>query len=500
MRQRAAQFLNGIGGATNGLLARQGTRAGLIACLALTLGLSAVLVGSTLFSPDSWAYFELSQTVFTDHFYRFNTWRSYLTDAYSASFPLGYPVALALLERLVGPQPLTAVALNIGVAVATAPVLFQICRQLEIPPLASVAVVTALLSYREYVEEVLTGRSIPLALLLCLAGCLCVLRRRALWAGLLLGLAAVVRFDFLAHSLLLLFAGWAFAPRPFNRGLLLLAGFAVGLSPWVVFSWTHFGIPWATDNSWVALSAGPAWVLDYPPVASETVFQNPSSWFARVVHNVVPLCVALAQGCAHHPLVASVLVLVAFSWNQLRKQIDLRVAGLGAVLAASFIPYLLTGYFDLRYFSLAFSGASVLGLHLASRAAVRVAGLDLAGFSAPVLLLTVAVGGAHGALLVSAGHAQVGEMARQRLLVDALRNCHQGTPERTYVFTKGAMYLAPKYGALTGMRAAFIPANFDRLTAEGRAAYWGHIGPNKVIDSLRDVPPCPDAEGGSPGS
>jgi hypothetical protein len=81
-------------------------RAGWLAPALLTLAVLGAVMASVIaappYSPDSWALYELSQTVFGD-FYRFNHWRSYAdAGAYSASFPPLTPVLIALTDGVLG--------------------------------------------------------------------------------------------------------------------------------------------------------------------------------------------------------------------------------------------------------------------------------------------------------------------------------------------------------------------------------------------------------------
>ncbi|MGF1643287.1 MAG: hypothetical protein ACFCUJ_06545, partial [Thiotrichales bacterium] len=64
--------------------------------LLIALSVTGIKVGLTQYSPDSWSYYELSKTIFSGELYRFNTFRSYFSETYSAAFPLGYPVLIAL--------------------------------------------------------------------------------------------------------------------------------------------------------------------------------------------------------------------------------------------------------------------------------------------------------------------------------------------------------------------------------------------------------------------
>ncbi|MEE4290000.1 MAG: glycosyltransferase family 2 protein, partial [Erythrobacter sp.] len=83
----------------------------LLVALAVALPLLLAIVAAPPFSPDSWAFWELSQTVFAD-FYRFTHWRSYASDApYSAAFPPLWPGLIAVADAITGSGPRTGLYL-----------------------------------------------------------------------------------------------------------------------------------------------------------------------------------------------------------------------------------------------------------------------------------------------------------------------------------------------------------------------------------------------------
>lgn len=457
---------------------------------ALSAGAS-IAIGISGFSPDSWAYFELSKSVFSDQFYRFNTQRSYFSSEYSASFPFGYPVVLAVLHLVAGQHPMIAVAANLVSAVLAGVLVLKICRRLDLPALPAFAIAVSLLLYPPFLDEVFAGRAIPAALLCLLAAYHAHLIRQPVIAGLFLGLSAIVRFDFLVYAVLVVAAMGIFAWPGVKRLVFVLAGLALGVLPWAVYSLTHFGKGWISDNTWVAASALPAFVSDYPAHPIISAADDPAMWFMRLIGNFLPLVKSLVLSAAQFPLAPTIATLYLVNWSRFSRTTRYRTVGMLLLLCLSTGPYLLTGYFDARYFVvilLAGSALLVYAIYQTRPAAL----LGVGANGVMILTLVLAVGNGVYAIATDSGvgieqSAGPDVEARQ---IDALRACHQLTPERTYIFVHDAEHLASRYGAVTGLRTAFIPANFDKMTDIQRNDYFAHMQPYVLIDKITKLRHC----------
>ena len=440
------------------------------------------------FSPDSWSYIELAKTVFSDRFFEFNTYRSYFSDQRSASFPLGYPVLLALAHLPFGAHPAAGVVLNFALALASALLLIGIAKRLGQPPLIQ-AILASLLLYPQYVNEILSARAIPAALLCFIAATWLSLSRRYFLAGLMLGLAALIRFDFIANALLFVGGfGFLYAHGRIRSIAAMSAGLVVGLLPWIAYSLLFFGRWWVSDNSWVALSATPALVLDYPAAATATLMNSPAQWLGRVLHNVGGLFSSLAASAPGYP--AFIVIVCVLLWSLWKRTTSLVWRDLAVLVlaTASLAPYILTGYFDARYFTLFFVTLSVVVLTRANLASIPLRGQVTACLLFGLVALVAVVWLLEYTAAQSETYATTA--ATENALIARLDACRSRQPETRFIFAGEALNVAFKYGALTGGRAAAIPSNFHALDAPTRASYFSDMQPYQLVDSLSAEFPC----------
>jgi hypothetical protein len=460
-----------------------------LGCLLILVfyGLTGYLLDITRFSPDSWSYYELAGTVFEGEFYSFNTWRSYFTETHSASFPLAYPVAVAVVQQIVGSSPLAAVWLNIAIAALTWVIGIRVAIRLGVSAFAALVLNTALVLSTPYLSEVFAGRSIPLAILWVLRAFSAYQRGSPLLGGGLLGLAAVTRFDLLPVSLLFI-AGVALFDKGARRDLgWWITGLLIGVSPWIAYSWIHFGRLWASDNSWVALSALPAYVLDFPARSSITAFDAPGLWLERVFSNGPHLVWGVGGAVIRFPPLVALLVLAIWAVRDVERARISRVALALLLMAPSIAPHALTGYFDVRYFSLLMV-ASSLALVLLFIPSARPL---MHALLAVALGVSIAMGGRYlvEASWKSYGLIQEGNFDPMAEDLSSLYKCHLMQPERTLVFVGGTVS-ALRYGATTGMKAASKPSNYFRMTEAERKKYFEYMEPFLVIDESFNYKNC----------
>ena len=78
---------------------------------------------------------------------------------------------------------------------------------------------------------------------------------------------------------------WWLTRRPV-LALATLSSSALTLSPWVVYSVSTFGVPFATDNSWVAMALDrSAFVTDWWPAPQPTAADAPLALLSRILDN-----------------------------------------------------------------------------------------------------------------------------------------------------------------------------------------------------------------------
>jgi hypothetical protein len=447
------------------------------------------------FTSDSWSYYELARTFDTGDPFRFNTFRSYIpaTREYSGSFPPGFPFLLHLVHRLFGAAPEHGVFLSLFVAALTPFAAASLSNALLGRRIPGFACGTMLAVCEPYVGGVTGGGgSISMAILLILVGLRLLVQSndgsRTHWlalGGLFLGWAALVRFDALVFALAL--AGYvALFSRRVSAAVPYLLGVAAGAAPWALFGLRHFGSPWFSDNSWVAIAAIPAYVTDYRPEFSQTLFSQPALWAEKALHNAYWMARGSGRAMKDYPAIFVLAAALPFMWKWRAREPLLRCAVLVAVACAALLPQFATGYNDPRYYLLLLLTASLA----ACAAMAEGPGKRLLGMPAAAALLTAAVL-ANGLL---ASFSMLGELrdlearraqaaAEDRLLA-ALAKCHAREPETLYLF-KGPW--AARYGALYGNRTGIIPRNWEQLDDAARERFRREYGPFRAI-SLERLP------------
>lgn len=450
------------------------------------------LVGTSRFSPDSWSYFELSKSIFSDKFYAFNTYRSYFSLERSTSFPFGFPVLLALINSQFGWAPENAAFVNGLFAALAFFLIYHISRKFQLEHVPAISLGVAFVFWPGFLAEVVSGRAYPAALFVLLLGLFFMIKTGRLWAlfvgALLVGVSTNIRFDFL-------FGAWASMVlvliyfNPAMRAFVISQiGFALGSLPWAVYSLYYFHAPWVSDNSWVSLAAHSAFVTDFPAASVGTIFTEPVDWLVRVIKNALRLIPALFVYLKDFPLLlgllASGMLFLPFKYGREKSFLGLLVL---SVLSLGLVPYALTGYFDQRYFSLFFLSASLSGLVLLS---VRGVSELLYPFLA---VLTLLVG--FSALMYWGGVVRNLDSARedgetQVRLIGSIASCQDEEPDITYFFeenTRNAFVF--RYGAMTGHRVAARPRNLDWSDSDAVGDFLKFLGPSREI-SLFEFSSC----------
>ncbi|OBV10335.1 glycosyltransferase family 2 protein [Erythrobacter dokdonensis] len=468
-------------------------RASLLWPLAILLLVLAPLLLSMIvappYSPDSWALYELSQTVFGD-FYRFNHWRSYASASpYSASFPPLYPTMLALADALLGTGPRTGLYLSFVCFAGFAIVSERIGRSVSGAPwLGLGAALIGLLGPNMLLAELGAGRTIPLQLLLfalILSGLLQGARISLAGAariGFLAGLGVLNRFDAVLLPLLIT-AMILWLTRSPKRALAAVAAAGVAVAPWVTYSLMTFGTAFATDNSSTAASLDPAaYVTDWWPAPQPGLADDPAAWAARVAANVwgysytAAALLATGMGLTAAAFVA-LAALAALAAGRPRGNDGLKVLTVFTVITALLLaPQVLTGYLEHRYFAaLIWAGLLAAGCWCIAKGATfhqRALAARLAFMSVAAAMAVLTIGQVKESL--AAGRMDRAEWARFDAPGDlkALQTCVKDTP-RPRILVLGDDLFAARAGALGGFATMMEPRNMahGRLGIQASRAF-----------------------------
>lgn len=309
------------------------------------------------YSPDSWAYHGLAQSLWSDT-YALGHFRAYTTDVYSAAFPPLWPFVIATLGAGMGVTAGHTLAATCWWL--TALVWEWTGRQRRQQRGWGLVLGSALLMQPDYLNEIAAGRAIPLAVLLMagvVGGLMSYLdrpdARTAGWLGLATGLLLMARFDAILW-IVPVAAALAIRGRSPWHLVALCAAYAFAVSPWIAISWWRFDAWFFTDNGWVATALRPgAFVTDWPPDGGGHLFGHPLLAVERVLRHVPVVMEGMvdALGWAGLALAAMATGLAAYSWDKIDGT-TLRTGGvLCAGLGLGIAPMLLTGYDDPRYFA-----------------------------------------------------------------------------------------------------------------------------------------------------
>jgi multidrug transporter EmrE-like cation transporter len=355
----------------------------LLLTVLVAVPLFASMVIAPRYSPDSWALYELSQTLWDD-FYRFSHLRSYASDApYSSAFPPLYPTLIALIDGVFATGPRTGLYLAFACFIGFALVSEQIGRRVTGAAWVGLgAALLVVLGPGMLPDELAAGRTTPLQLLLYAIILRGLLRREALGLagaagiGVLAGLAILNRFD--AALLPLLCAGMiGWTTRKPALALASLAGAAIAVSPWIAFSLNTFGVIFATDNAGIATSLDPkAFVTDWWPAAQPSLGDDLAAWLAKLTSNLgnlVYTAIALLFSPMGLALAAALALPAALQYVASRRPQagapDLPAKqGLGllatfaAMMAVMMAPQVISGYIEYRYFNALFWAAFLAAL------------------------------------------------------------------------------------------------------------------------------------------
>lgn len=470
------------------------------------------------FSPDSWAYYELAKSL-REGDYALNHLRSFqAAGRYSAAFPPGFPALWALVDIISGAGARSGLVINLFVMAAIGWLCERLTRQMTGLRWAGLALAVLLFQFPGFYDEIVAGRSIPLTVALILAAFALIVGREAprpahaALAGIAIGLTLLLRFDMLPFALCIL--AWivlAFASRRNAVALAFATGLLAVWLPWIALSLKLYGRPFASDSSWVAMTAdASAFVTDWYPAGALplTAREAPALFMGKVWGNLMQLPGALigAPGAIVFALVLFLLAVHVLARKQLYSTPRLPtlwaaraappLAAAAFTLAAlSLIPAnVLTGYLDTRYFS--FLWLCLLGW-------LVLPALRLSTVRAPVLWGLALASLGNGAIGLFLARLQLGAMADAELTASPVATprqiaaCQKLLPanrNRALVLddTRAAALAAEQ-----GLKTSMVPMNFrqDRLAWRDKVAFLDSYGIGLIVDSpLTQAPDIMPAE------
>ncbi|MFC1549269.1 hypothetical protein ACFL4R_00125 [Nitrospirota bacterium] len=322
------------------------------------------------FGPDSWSYFELSKSVFND-FYKVNTWRQYqVPGEYGISFPPLWPTTLAVFNQISDFGIYSGYLLNI---LLTAGIFWALCmlsravfKSYAYGPL----MFSGLVLNFSYMNEIRSARSLPLALLLIVLMLYFYFKeqhvslRSVKAIGILAGLEALTRFDFLLAGAMFGFVLIYMSPRERIRVCYnYYLSYLLALSPWIIYSLYRFKKPFISDNTRTVLASTKTHVTYYFTEPLPTIFDEPGRWIVKTYENIFIVLWNIAdRALVKNPLLIILILAVAILFAVYYRNIsnkehaghDNNVPNKLLMLLPVFImlnlSVTITGYFYGRYF------------------------------------------------------------------------------------------------------------------------------------------------------
>lgn len=443
------------------------------------------------YTPDSWAYLELSKTVFGD-FYRFVHLRSFWTqDLYSSAFPPLWPTLIATAHAFFGYDVRNQYVLAFAAFGAFVWLSELTIRRAFESKWVGASTAILLIAQPGFVGELTGGRSIPLQLLLyALLLYVLVTRpvkrlRDGLYIGVIAGLAVMNRFDALPFTAAIILMV-AVLSRSVAVSMIAFAGVLAILSPWIAYSLNTFGVPFATDSRDVALAVDEnVYATDWWPEKLTKLSDDPIAWVVKVSRNLLPFLRAgvLSLGFL---LPLGVGLLLLLNWlisrtSSIQKNFATSdherdrfrvLIGFLMALWLSTSANVVTGYFDSRYFAaVTWLTFTILFISTQWRLALMhhraIVGFLFLGASC--LLAALGVARAIAILLISAPWVS-GSFANP-IIDRQIRNCI-APDSRILVVDNNT--LASRMGALQDIPSLMIPQNL-----------WdGRLDPEKLSDFI----------------
>lgn len=442
------------------------------------------------YSPDSWAYFELSRSLWSDGYVlgHLRVFAHFAPDAPSASFPPLWPLAWSAVSAITGLGARSGLLLAAVAAFAFIAVSEATGRAITGTRWIGTAAALFVLLTPGFFDETVGARAIPAQLAIVSAALYFALRRPD-WRprdgavlGALAGTLVMLRFDMLPFAIVL-GAGSLVLSRSWKVVAAFLAACLVVLAPWLIVSRYFHGVWFASDSLGVALSVDPArFVTDwYPPgQAPPTAFDQPAAFVEKVGVNTVRLFERMARSLGRY---GSRIILAAAGFLVLAAALrprpllaalkapftDPRTGALLSVLAVftaaalAMLPaYLLSGYFDGRYFSLLiWLGCLGLGWALASawRVMLPERWLERAALAAGGMLVALVM-----VTRTPAWYGLDGSAFPAVPGADSLASCLRvaGFDARASRVLVAPVGLAARISAVHGIRTSLTPSNLRR--------------------------------------
>lgn len=435
------------------------------------------------FSQDSWSYFELSKTIFTD-FYKVNTWRQFHLSPgdYGTSFPPLWPVIIGVFNGVLGVGIYTGFILNFAITLLN----LYLLRRLAAHFTGNLSIgsfwALGLLVMPDYTTALFSGGTLPLALAFTFILLLLQLDRTfdeltiCRFSGIIAGLGVLTRFDFLPFALVFALAPFLLGQRmQWIKLFVFMTTFAITISPWMAYSMHYFNDWFISDNGRTFLSAVPIFVRDYYPDGVPLLSNDPVGWANKTMHAMLTSMAVMMESVGVLPFL---VILAAVLTGRGRKLAHKKLLGVYTLaIVAQLLLILASGFVESRYYvPLQLCLLIIISAMLFTRPLPRYTSL---------LFLTISI--AYAGAYIAKSTVQKAPIAiafnpefqKPLEFEHLLKNC---VDEKSRVLLPPKNY-SYKFGALTGITSYVAPTNLSR---DNITAFRAEFKPTHILTDVPD--------------
>jgi hypothetical protein len=342
-----------------------------------------------------------------------------------------------------------------------------------------------------YLEEVYSGRSIPLAVFLVIASFFINIKFSNLLGffigGILLGCSVVVRFDLLLFGfLVIILTNIIFCnDKTINyvsRSLAIsIFGFVIGFLPWIIFSLKFHNSLFASSNSIAALSSVQVVFTgfnDLVEIKRNTLFTNPLDWFLKLFNNVPFFIKNLFIALLCQPFFIALYYFVLESAIVNNNINNKKLILFGVLMLVALAPHLASGFFDHRYFTFYFL---ICLLFVVNRFDFGL--IADRKISKAILGLLVVTPLIFTLYYVKFLHFNLGKNTIDAMIEKIIRvsSCHVREPNVAYIFLPGSDINDSTYAGFTDFNVAF-PVGYNKWSERDKLLFFDAAKPFRVVN------------------
>lgn len=321
-----------------------------------------VISESGNFSPDSFSYYEISQTFLKD-FGNAPTIRQYVIPSdYSIAFPYLWPLFIFVINKITNLNLYSGILANIIISIVILIELLYISKKNTDDCDLGYLLVFIVFCNKYYLSEVVSARAIPLNIFLIFNGLYLIYKftknsnisdKSYLIPGAFLGAAVANRFDSIIAFVFFCITILIIDPnKGKKRVLYFVFGGLIFILPWIIYSLVRFNTLWITDNSGTFLYINTQ--LPNSIIESKdnylTIFDSPIKWIKSVITKSYNVMISFSV-CSYSSAILFIYSIISIvKYGEKKKEIlPIFIVSIVVYYFVKTCMFCLVGYKDIRY-------------------------------------------------------------------------------------------------------------------------------------------------------